>query len=100
MNFPLPSIPLTILAGVDMIIPATAGTPGVTVMPPMPAATTSASEHEEEEQSPQDQPDQPSSHQRIHPLPHRLSAFFPDGIGCISHAGSLIVLILQQYQKF
>jgi hypothetical protein len=61
MDSTMPPIPLMILAGFDPILPAAAGTPGVTVMRPVPAAATSASEHEEEEQSPKDQPDQPSS---------------------------------------
>ena len=83
---------------VRIIIPRTVGIPGVTAMTSMPAAATPAAEHEEQEQSPQEQPDQPSSHQRAHPLSHRLSVFFPDRSGCISHASSLIVLILQQYR--
>jgi hypothetical protein len=98
MNFTLSLIPPMILVGVDPILPAAAGTPGVTVMPPMSAAATAASEDEEEEQSPENQPDQPSSHQRDHPPFHRISAFFSVGSICISHAVSLIVLILQQYR--
>ena len=86
----MPPIPLMILAGFDPILPAAAGPPGVTVMPPVPAAATSASEHEEEEQSPKDQPDQPSSHQHPHPLSgFRLTdELLSHKKGCISRASS------------